>query len=165
MNTNLLNQLLSEATRGNLEASYRAGKLMANEGTFNDVTVQRRYIDAAKAGYVDAQKELGALGLCGKLITDDATAFDIHYHTDYNKAMMWLRKAANSGDPESQIVVLAVDEFGTKVIEEARKAINIYHDVMCSKSFINSPILILFEIAMQYLDPFGVNRMAQIKTA
>ena len=34
MNTNLLNQLLSEATRGNREASYRAGKLMANEGTF-----------------------------------------------------------------------------------------------------------------------------------
>lgn len=165
MNTNLLNQLLSEATRGNREASYRAGKLMANEGTFNDVAIQKRYLDAANAGYTEAQKELGALGLCGRLITDDATAFNIHYHTDYNNAIMWLRKAAINGDPESKLVILAVDEFGIKVIEDARKAVDLYRDTLCSKDLINSPTLMLFEIAMQYLDPFGVNRMNKVKTA
>ena len=73
MNTKLLSYYLSEAVKGNAEASYKAGKLMASEGTFNEVAVQMRYIEAAKAGFTEAQKELGALGLCGRLITSDAT--------------------------------------------------------------------------------------------
>ena len=53
MNTKLLSYYLSEAVKGNAEASYKAGKLMASEGTFNEVAVQMRYIEAAKAGFTE----------------------------------------------------------------------------------------------------------------
>lgn len=165
MNTKLLSYYLSEAVKGNAEASYKAGKLMASEGTFNEVAVQMRYIEAAKAGFTEAQKELGALGLCGRLITSDATAYNIRYYTDYNNAIMWLKKAAQNGDPECTIVVAAIEKYGTRVIDEARKSIELYHETMCSSSFISSPCLMLFEVAMQLIDPFNVNKYNEMKIA
>ena len=165
MNTKLLRYYLSEAIDGNAEASYKAGKLMSSEGKFNEVAVQMRYIEAAEAGFTQAQKELGALGLCGRLITNDATAYNIHYYTDYNNAIMWLKKAAQNGDPECAIVVAAIEKFGTRVIDEARRSIELYHETMCSSSFVSSPSLMLFEVAMQLIDPFNINKYSETKIA
>lgn len=165
MKTNLLSYYLSEAVKGNAEASYKAGKMMASEGTFNEVAIQRRYIEAANAGLKEAQKELGALGLCGKLITDDSTSFDIHYDTDYNNAIMWLKKAAQNGDTECEMVVSAIEKCGVSVINTARRSIELYHEALCLSSFETFPCLMLFEVAMQYINHFGINKNSDRRIA
>ena len=159
MSTNLLNQYLSEAVKGNAEAAFKAGKFMANEGLYNEVAIQSRYQEAAEAGFTEAQKELGALGLCGRLITDDSTAFNISYYNDYNIAMEWLKKAARNGDAESTIVVEAVEKYGTSIIDNARAAIEFYKENLCSESFTASPAVMLFEVTMQYLKLSTANKV------
>lgn len=165
MRQNLLKQYLSLACIGDAEASYRAGKLMEEEGTYNEVIVQKRYRDAANAGHASAQKELAGLGLYGVLVTNDSTVTNIHYHENLNNAFMWLHKASDNGNAECTIALEAINKFGTSIIENARKAVSYYIGGTSSASSSKKAVAdyMLFEIAMQYIDPFGINECNERK--
>lgn len=166
MKRNLLNHYLALACKGDADASFKAGKLMEDIGTYNEVIIQKRYRDAAYAGHASAQKELAGLGLYGTLVTDDSTVTNITYCDNLNNAFMWLHKAANNGNAECTIALEAIGKLGTSVIDNARNAVSYYVKTSYSSSVKKSIAdYMLFEIAMQYISPFGVNEYSERKTS
>lgn len=152
MRQTLLETYLSKACRGDAEASFNAGKLMAEKGTYNEVIVQKRFLDAANAGYAKAQKELAGLGLYGSLVAKNSTVTNIHYCENLNEAFMWLHRAASNGNAECQIALQAIDRYGTDIVYKARAAVEFYIESSCS-SVIKKSVsdFIIFEIGLQYL--------------
>lgn len=162
MTNQILNFYLAEEKRGSVEAGFLAGKLMENNGGYNEIAIQKQYEISAERGYLPAQRELASMGLYGKLITEDSTAYDITYYTDYDKAMMWLRRAARRGDTESQIILKAIEERGCSVIEVAKRAIELYKETTAKAIFnMSDRQMLMYEIVIQYIDPFEINKYSK----
>ena len=163
MKQDLLNYYLSLACKGDADASFKAGKLMEDEGTYNEVIVQKRYLDAAAAGHALAQKELAGLGLYGTLVTSDSTVTNIHYYDNINNAIMWLHKAAKNGNVECAIAIQAINKFGTDIIDRARRAVDFYISSSYSTTVKKSiSDFMIFEIGLQCIDVWQANEINNI---
>ena len=96
--TTMLKYYLSESCKGNKEAAYEAARIMTFEH-YNDVLIQNQYRRSAELGYAPAQRDLGILGLCSKLITPTSTVGNItYYNDDFAQAICWLKQAAKNHD-------------------------------------------------------------------
>lgn len=89
--------LLDHAAKGDRQAQYLAGCRMMLDGG-SDVLSQAYLRQAAEGGFAPAQRLLGILGLCGRLLTPESAFQNEVYYADRAPGVTWLHTAAENGD-------------------------------------------------------------------
>ena len=96
--TTMLTHYLSESCKGDRKAAYEAAKIMKFEN-YNEVLIQNQFRRSAELGYAPAQRELGILGLCSKLVEPTSSVGNISYYNDnFHQALIWLKQASKNLD-------------------------------------------------------------------
>ncbi len=96
--TSRLTYYLSESQKGDRTAAYEAGRMMAFE-KYNDVLIQNQYRRSAELGFAPAQRELGILGICSRLVTPSSSIGNMAYYNDnFAQAIYWLKEASKKQD-------------------------------------------------------------------
>ena len=98
VNSPMMEYYLFEAQKGNADAAYEAAKITALDNNNDVYFIQKRFFRAADLGDERAQRILGILGLCQKLMTEDSTYGNIHFNPDRRVGFEWLTEAACTGD-------------------------------------------------------------------
>lgn len=96
--TSKLTYYLSQSEKGDRTAAYNAARIMTFE-KYNDVLIQNQYRRSAQLGFAPAQRELGILGLCSRLVTPSSTIGNMVYYNDnFSQAIHWLKEASKNQD-------------------------------------------------------------------
>ena len=115
-----LNYYIHEADKGNAESAYQLGRLLEKLG-YSQFHVQRQYRRAAQGGYPLAWRWLGILGLTHALLDEDCVFPNARYNTDYDTALLFLKRADDAGDLIAQYILAKCLQIGLGMpADEAR---------------------------------------------
>lgn len=132
--TTQLKCMLGEANRGIASSAYKAGKMLEDEG-YSDVIAQVQYRRAARSGYAPAQRLLGILGLCGKLIEEGSSICNVRFCDSPEAGITWIREAACGGDALSVYILGKCHQLGLGVEKDEDKAALILNSVVAYVSW------------------------------
>lgn len=119
--TDMLMYYLSESCKGDRVAAFEAAKIMTFE-KYSDLIIQKQYLRSAELGYVPAQRELGILGLCKKLVEPESIEGDIRYNKDLIEGINWIKLAAKNKDGAAIFILGKCYQLGLGVRINEEKA-------------------------------------------
>lgn len=166
MNSPMMEYYLFEAQKGNADAAYEAAKITALDNKNDVFFIQKRFFRAADLGDERAQRILGLLGLCQRLMTEDSTYGNIHYNMDRRIGFNWLTEAACTGDVIATYLIgcCYLHGIGTeKSCEQAQKFFRqVIHQI--SVDIILETMLLFEAITFDLLPPPEAAKMAVFDT-